>query len=156
MKKRITQIAAMVIALTLLLLCVGCGSSPVDDFIAADQTPTEDYRLEINDARMEKDSEGNDVILVTYILTNVSDEQAGNFIMETTHAAYQNGTQLEEAHLLEDLSYNLAETQVKDIAIGETAVVEVAYKLILSGVDVDVEFSSRTGGQKLTKSFLVA
>ena len=156
MKKHTIRIAAAMLSFALLLLCVGCGSSAVDDYIASEQTPSEDYRLEINDARMDKDSEGNDVILVTYILTNVSDEQPGNFTMETTHAAYQNGTQLEEVYLLADISYNLAGAQVKDIAIGETAVVEVAYKLILSGVDVDVEFASRTGGQKLTKSFLVA
>lgn len=156
MKKWISWIAMLTVTVALLLLPVGCGSSSVDELIAADQTPTEDYRLEINDARMEKDNEGNDVILVTYILTNISDESGGNFITKTNHAAYQNGTQLKEAPLLEDLTYNLAEAQVKNIAIGETAVVEVAYKLILTGTDVDVEFSSITGGQQLTKSFLIA
>lgn len=122
---------------------------------AQDSGTIGDYSVTIGDARLSKDREGNDVIIVSYEFTN-NGEESSSFIFAVNDTAYQDGVELDTAYFVEDDTYD-TDSQMKDIKTGGTLTVENAYVLssATSPVEVDVEeiFSWEDDAPVLTKTF---
>lgn len=117
-----------------------------------------DYTLVIDSYRMTSDFEGKPVMIVKYIFTNVSNDNATSFSVAFEDAAYQNGVGLNESWLLEDSAdYNM-EDQNKEIKKGATIDVEVAYELNDLSSDVEIEVSELFSfdNTTLTKTFSIS
>ena len=143
MKKRLAMIAA---AAMLAMMLAACGSSVDADAqttqdtgsattaAQTDEASTDDtaepsdgtlgsYAVEIKGAKLCKDYEGNNAIMITYSWTNNSDETTspmGSMMEE----AFQDGVQLDAA--IVDFEYNDGLTDVRP---GTTIDVDVIYEL---------------------------
>ena len=171
MKKRLMMIAA---AAMLAVMLTACGSSGDADAqttqdtgsattaAQTDKTSAEDtaepsdgtlgsYAVEIKGAKLCKDYEGNNAIMITYSWTNNSDETTspmGSMMEE----AFQDGVQLDAA--IVDLEYNDGMTDVRP---GTTIDVDVIYELP-SDSTVEFEISAiedafESNVQKVTANF---
>lgn len=115
------------------------------------------YTLTIDSCRLAKDFQGNDVVIVKYIFTNVADEDASAFYVTFDDTVYQNGVGLNEAYVLADDANYSADNQTREIKKGASIEVEAAYELNDTTTDIEVEveelfsFSER----KLTKVFKI-
>lgn len=163
MKKR-TLIMALVIAL-FLVFAVGSSEEPgsiVDQ--GSDSAATENneanlgnYHIVIDSCRLAKDYEGNDIVIVKYMFTNVSSETAASFYTAITASVFQDGIGLNECLFVDDSANYSADNQTKEIKQGATIAVEVAYTLNDTSTDIEVEakewisFSNKT----VTKTFSI-
>lgn len=139
MKRKLMMIAAAAMLAMMLAACGSSGAQTQDTGIAttAAQTgeaSTEDttepsdgtlgsYAVEIKGAKLCKDYEGNNAIMITYSWTNNSDETTspmGSMMEE----AFQDGVQLDAA--IVDFEYNDGLTDVRP---GTTIDVDVIYEL---------------------------
>ena len=114
-----------------------------------------DYSIVIDSCRLAKDYEGDDVVIVKYIFTNVSDDEAQAFWIVADDHVYQNGVGLNEAFILDDsVDYN-SEDQMKEIKMGSSLEVEVAYELNDTETDIEVEVSKLISfsDKTITKTF---
>lgn len=117
-----------------------------------------DYTLVIDSCRLAKDLTGEPVVIVKYIFSNVSNDNAVSFAVALEDAAYQNGVGLNEAVLLEDSANYDMNDQLKDIKKGATIEVEVAYELNDTTTDIEVEVSELFSfdDTTITKTFTIA
>ena len=115
------------------------------------------YTVVIDSCRLAKDYEKKPVVIIKYIFTNVSDENAVSFMVAFDDAAFQNGVGLNGAYILDDDAKYNADDQMKEIKKGASLEVEVAYELNDTTTDVEVEvkelfsFSDKT----LKKTFKI-
>ncbi len=117
-----------------------------------------DYNLVIDSCRLARDFEGKPVVIVKYIYTNVSDDDATSFFMAFEDNVYQNGVGLNEAYFLDDdVEYN-SDNQTKEIKKGASLEVEVAYELDDEVTDIEVEVSELISfnDKTVTKTFSIA
>lgn len=116
------------------------------------------YAVEIDSCRLAKDYEGDPVVIVKYLFTNVSDDNAASFMFAFDDAAYQGGVGLNNAYVLKDSAKYSADNQTKEIKKGATIEVEVAYELNDSKTDVEVEVKELFSFDEkvITKTFTIA
>ena len=116
------------------------------------------YSVEIDSCRLAKDYEGNPVVIVKYLFTNVSDDNAVSFMIAFDDEAYQGGVGLNGAYILKDSANYSSDNQTKQIKKGATIEVEVAYELNDSETDVEVEVKELFSfdNKVITKTFTIA
>lgn len=134
------------------------GSGSVAEKNEATNDQLGKYTVVIDSCRLAKDYEDKPVVIVKYIFTNVSDENAVSFMVTFDDAVFQNGVGLNSAIILDDdVKFDL-DNQMKEIKKGASLEVEVAYELNDTTTDVEVEvkelfsFSDKT----LKKTFKIA
>ena len=139
MKRKLMMIAAAAMLAVMLTACGSSGAQMQDTGSATtaaqtDEASNEDttepsdgalgsYAVEIKGAKLCKDYEGNNAIMITYSWTNNSDETTspmGSMMEE----AFQDGVQLDAA--IVDFEYNDGLTDVRP---GTTIDVDVIYEL---------------------------
>ena len=98
-----------------------------------------DYSVVIDSCRLAKDYEGKDIVIVKYIFTNNSNDEATSFMTAFDDEVYQNGVGLNSAYVLDDSANYSSDNQTKDIKKGATIDVEVAYELNDTTTDIEVE-----------------
>ena len=123
-----------------------------------DDTAIGDYSVEISDCRFAKDYEGNDVIIIKYIFSNISSEEPTAFWIAFDCLASQNGIGLNEAYVLEESANYDESNQNKEIKKGASLEVEVAYELndTTTPVEIEVEELFSFDDKTLTKTFEIA
>ena len=116
------------------------------------------YAIEIDSCRLAKDYEGKAVVIVKYLFTNVSDDNAVSFMLAFDDEAYQGGVGLNSAYVLKDSAKYSSDNQTKEIKKGATIEVEVAYELNDSETDVEVEVKELFSfdNKVITKTFTIA
>ena len=97
------------------------------------------YKGEIKSCRVVKDYTGKDVVIVKYLFTNVSDDDATSFMVAFDDQVYQNGVSLNASYFLDDSANYSADNQTKEIKKGASLEVEVAYELNDNTTDIEVE-----------------
>ena len=115
------------------------GKDTVQTEATVDENAIGDYTVVIDSCRLAKDYEGNPVVIVKYIFTNVSNEDAISFMVAIDENVYQGGIGLNEAWILDDSANYSADNQTKEIKMGATLEVEVAYTLNDTTTDIEVE-----------------
>lgn len=117
-----------------------------------------DYTLVIDSCRLDKSYDDKPVVIVKYIFSNVSDDDAVSFGMTFDHTVYQNGVGLNEAYFMDDDSDYSADNQSKEIKKGATIEVEVAYELNDTTTDIEVEVAELFSfdDTTITKTFSIA
>lgn len=117
-----------------------------------------DYSVVIDSCRLSKDYEKKPVVIVKYIFSNVSDDDAACFAFTFENAVYQNGVGLNEAYLLADSENYDVDAQLKEIKKGATIEVEIAYELNDTTTDIEVEVSELFSfdDTTITKTFSIA
>ena len=116
-----------------------------------------DYEVEIKSARLTKDFEGKDVVVITYAFTNHGKDNA-SFSFALNDEVFQNGVGLNESLFLKDGDEYSADNQTKEIKTGASLEVDVAYELNDTTTDVEVEVSELISfdDAKITKTFKIA
>lgn len=124
----------------------GCGgtSSSAEDSTPAEEQPAEsqvsestqsDYAVTIDGSTVTTDYEGAPAIIVDYTFTNNSEEDT-SFAVACAQKAFQNGVQLENAIVTEDLGNGY----MAEIKPGSTTTARIAYSLTdESDVTVEVQ-----------------
>lgn len=112
-----------------------------------------DYTVSIESARLAKDYQGKNAIIVKYKFTNNADK-ATSFMFAIGNKAFQDGVQLETAIITDDKTYNV-QNGLKDIQKGASLEVEEGYLLSNDKSVVSVESSELISFSdiKLTKTF---
>ena len=97
-------------------------------------------------------------MIVKYVFTNNSDDEAGAFRRKCEDTVYQNGVGLNEAFILADNANYDAGNQSKEIKKGASVEVEVAYELNDATTDIEVEVKALFSfdDKTLTKAFKIA
>ena len=123
-----------------------------------DDTSLGDYKVEIKGFRLASDYEGDPVIIITYGFTNVSDDDAASFMYSVEDTVYQNGIGLNQAYFLNDNANYNSDNQSKELKMGTSLDVEVAYELNDTTSDVEVEIKEwiSFNDKVLTKTFSIA
>ena len=123
-----------------------------------DNTSLGDYSVVIDSCRLAKDYEGKGVIIVKYIFTNVSDNDAVSFMVALNDEAFQGGVGLNEAYFVDDSANYSSDNQMKEIKAGAELEVEVAYVLNDNTTDVEIEVSELISfdDKTITKTFTIA
>ena len=114
----------------------GSGSADKEDSVEGE---IGDYSVVIDSCRLAKDYEGDPVVIVKYIFSNVKDEDATAFFVAFDETVYQDGVGLNECILVEDSANYSSDNQMKEIKKGVSLDVEVAYELNDTTTDVEVE-----------------
>ena len=125
---------------------------------AATENEIGKYSVAIDSCRLAEDYSGKPVVIVKYVFTNVSDEDAASFMVAFDEEVYQNGVGLNNAYVLDDSANYSADNQTKEIKKGATLEVEVAYELNDTTTDIEVEVKElfSFNDKKLTKTFSIA
>lgn len=170
MKKILSLIITVLLIASFAVFALGSGEDKPESQNAGDQggatvQQTEedssslgDYSVVIDSCRIAKDYEGNKVVIVKYIFTNVNDDDSASFFVAFDDEVYQNGVGLNEAYILDDSANYSSDNQTKEIKKGASIEVEVAYELDDETSDIEVEvkelfsFDDKT----LTKTFSIA
>lgn len=139
--KKLNFLLVALLIVAFAAFAMGSGESTTkdqgSDTVANDQIG--DYTLVIDSCRMAKDMEGQPVVIVKYIFSNVNDDDAVSYNVAFDDAVYQNGVGLNEAWLVDDSADYDMENQSKEIKKGATIEVEVAYELNDTTTDIEVE-----------------
>ena len=99
------------------------------------------YRVEIKSARLGKDYDGKNIIIIKYSFTN-NDTEPASFSYAFDCTAYQSGIELSESlGYSDDQSISFEEKYV-DIKKGATIEVEIAYELRNLSDKIEAEVSS--------------
>lgn len=116
------------------------------------------YKVEIQSCRLAKDYEGKDVVIVKYLFTNISNEDAAAFYTSFDDNVYQNGVGLNEAYVLHESANYSADNQTKNIKKGASLEVEVAYELndLTTDIQVEVKELFSFTDTTITKTFSIA
>lgn len=162
MKKRKALLTLLVIAVFVLFAVASGSSETVDQ--GSDVVTTEvdnatlgDYSVEIDSCRLAKDYEGNAVVIVKYIFSNVSGDNATSFMVALDENVYQNGIGLNETYFVDDSANYSSDNQMKDIKKGASIEVEVAYELNDQETPIEVEVSElfSFSDKVITKTFSI-
>lgn len=115
------------------------------------------YSVEIKSCRIATDWEENPVVIVTYGYTNNSDKTPTSFMIAFEDSVYQNGIGLNEAYVLSDEANYNSDNQMKEIKMGASLDVEVAYELNDTTTDIEVEVSGLFSfdDRMVTKTFTI-
>lgn len=97
------------------------------------------YTVVIDSCRLAKTFDDKDAVIVKYVFTNVSDDNATAFFTAFDETVYQNGVGLNEAYILDDSANYSSDNQTKKIKKGSSIEVEVAYELNDATTDIEVE-----------------
>ena len=159
--KKLTVALSIVLVLMFATFALGSGEDKSTDqgTGSADSTTAAanlgDYNVEIKSCRLAKDYEGKDVVIVKYVFSNVSDDEAAAFYTSVSADVYQNGVGLNSAYILEDNANYSADNQTKAIKKGATIEVEEAYELDDTTTAIEVEVSEwiSFNDTKITKTF---
>lgn len=116
------------------------------------------YNIEIKSCRLAKDFQGKDVVIVKYLFTNVSDDNAAAFYTSFDDQVYQNGVGLNGSYVLDESANYSADNQTKEIKKGASLEVEVAYELndTTSDIEVEVKEYFSFNDTVITKIFSIA
>ncbi len=116
------------------------------------------YSVQIDSCRLAKDYEGDPVVIVKYIYTNVSDSNPTAFYIAFEDSVFQNGIGLNNAYILDDGANYNEDDQMKEIKAGATIEVEIAYELNDTTTDIQVEVSELFSFDDtvITKTFSIA
>ena len=168
-------IAILGVLCVFICMCIGCKSGDDDDkTISSSYKKTSsssqkqsssvinnsnqgnlgDYNVIIDSFRLAKDEDNKDVIIIKYNFKNNSSE-SDSFLWAVSDKVFQNNTQLENAYFIKS-SYNYSTTnQSKEIRNGASLYVEIAYELINTTSNVEVEVSAlfSLSNNKVTKTF---
>ena len=98
-----------------------------------------DYRVEVKDAFLAKDYEGNPAMVITYAWTNNSDETKSAMV-SVSEKAFQDGVQLDTAILMSVEGYE-AGTSMKEVRPGTTLDIQCAYTLTSETSVVEFEIT---------------
>lgn len=133
----------------------GSGQAAVETTVA---NSIGKYAVEIDSCRLAKDYEGDPVVIVKYLFTNVSDDEAVSFMFAFDDEVFQGGVGLNSAYVLKDSAKYSSDNQTKEIKKGATIEVEVAYELNDSETDVEVEVKELFSfdNKVITKTFTIA
>lgn len=107
--------------------------------VSEDNTLLGDYSVVIDSCRLAKDYSGKPVVIVKYIFTNVSDDDATSFSLAIEENVYQDGVGLNTAIIIDDNASYSSDNQLKKIKKGASLDVEVAYELNDTTTDIEVE-----------------
>ena len=164
--KKLSWVPVVLLLAVFFLMAMGSGESESTvtnqgsgQAASAENTNTlGDYSVVIDSCRLAKDYEGKDVVIVKYIFTNNSDENAAAFFTTLEDNVYQNGVGLNEAYILSDSANYSSDNQTKEIKAGASIDVEVAYTLNDTVTDIEVEVSEifSFDDSKLVKTFSIA
>lgn len=160
MNKTLIIVLCIIGGLGLLLGCcmAGCaiiGTSDVDTSVDTTTTTVEeaentsneglfgDYKVEVIGARMSKDYEDKDCVIITYNFTNYSSESAA-FWSSFSDIVYQNGVGLNEVYVLKNNDADL-DSNMKEVKDGATVLVEEAYELNDTVTDLEIEITDIFG-----------
>ena len=158
-------ILAVMLVAVFAVFALGSGESETSDQGAgsaetktAAESELGKYTVVIDSCRLAEDYSGKPVVIVKYLYTNVSNEEATSFMIAFDEEVYQNGVGLNEAYILDDSANYSADNQTKDIKKGATLEVEVAYELNDTTTDIEVEVEElfSFNDKKLTKTFTIA
>lgn len=149
MKKKISVVLSILAVLAFAFFAIASGSSDSDETKvtqeageavaeSADSNSLGDYQVEIKNARLTKNWEGKDAVVITYGFTNNADEPAA-FWLAFEDDVYQGGVGLEKAYTLKDGDPYDEANQNKEIKNGVTIDVDVAYILNDTETDIEVE-----------------
>ncbi len=136
----------------------GNANSSSSSEVSEDNTRLGDYSVVIDSCRLAKDYSGKDVVIVKYIFTNVSDDDATSFSIAVEDNVYQDGVGLNTAIFLNDnVSYS-SDNQSKKIKKGTSLDVEVAYVLndITTDIEVEVKEFISFNDKTIKKTFSIA
>ena len=133
----------------------GSGSANVNTTVAGSIGK---YSVVIDSCRLATDYEGKPIVIVKYIFTNVSNDDATAFYVAFEDHVYQNGVGLNEAYILSDSANYSSDNQMKEIKKGATIEVEVAYELNDTNTEIEVEVEElfSFNDSKITKKFTIA
>lgn len=139
--RRVAVTALAVVALASPMMLAGCdssssngGSASAEDAQQVEQVQS-DYAVTIDGSTASTDYEGNPVIIVDFTFTNNSDEDT-SFAAACYPQAFQNGVQLENAIVTEDLGNGY----MAELKPGASTSARIAYSLTDQS-DVTVEVS---------------
>ncbi len=149
MKKSISVVLSILAILVFAFFALASGSSDSDEPNAtqeageavvdsADSNELGEYVVEIKNARLTKNWEGKDAVVITYGFTNNADEPAA-FWLAFEDDVYQGGVGLEKAYTMKDGDPYDEANQNKEIKSGVTIDVDVAYILNDTETDIEVE-----------------
>ena len=155
MMKTIIKLLAVVMMVAILCISfVGCVEDTVstDNDVKTDSTEAVeraentdnklgDYSVEIKSARLAEDYEGNPIVIVTYEFTNNEDEDGASFSVAFDDKVFQNGVECKHEYFIDDSANYNSDNQSKDIRVGTTLDVEVAYSLNDTTTPIEVEVS---------------
>ena len=102
-----------------------------------------DYKVEVVGARMSKDYEDKDCVIITYNFTNYSSESAA-FWSSFSDIVYQNGVGLNEVYVLKNNDADL-DSNMKEVKNGASVLVEEAYELNDTVTDLEIEITDIFG-----------
>ncbi len=116
------------------------------------------YAVVIDSCRLAEDYEGDPVVIVKYIFTNVNSDESTAFYVAFDENVYQDGVGLNEAYILDDSANYSSDNQTKAIKKGASIEVEVAYELndTVTDIEVEVEEFISFNDTKITKVFSIA
>lgn len=137
--------------------CAIIGTSDVDTSVDTTTTTTTveeaentsneglfgDYKVEVVGARMSKDYENKDCVIITYNFTNYSSESAA-FWSSFSDIVYQNGIGLNEVYVLKNNDADL-DSNMKEVKDGASVLVEEAYELNDTVTDLEIEITDIFG-----------
>lgn len=113
-----------------------------------------DYVVEMKSARLAKDFEGKDIVIVTYGFTNNNAESKA-FTYVIDDKVYQNGIECAKCYFADESANYQDENQSKAIKTGATLDIEVAYNLndMTTPIEVEVAELFSLSDKKITKTF---
>ena len=100
-----------------------------------------DYSVEIKSARLAENYQGEPIVIITYGFTNNEDEDGAAFSYALVDKVFQNGIECEHEYFVDDSANYKSDNQTKDIRVGATLDVEVAYSLNDTTTPIEVEVS---------------
>lgn len=143
--KKVKVLLSVMLLFMFAMFALGSGEDTSEDqgtgTVESEESDTNigDYTVEIQSCRLAKDYEGKDVVIVKYLYTNVSNDDATAFWTAFDETVYQNGVGLNESYLVDDSANYSADNQSKEIKKGASLEVEVAYELNDTTTDIEVE-----------------
>ena len=182
LRRVLSLLIAVILALGMIALMSGCGFIEIEDTQEEEkeeagaankdsekaETTSESadknksgnnlghYKVEIVSCRLAEDFEGKPIAIVKYSFTN-NDDEAKAFMWSLEAKAYQDGIGLNECYFADDSANYSSDNQSKEIKKGSTLEVEVAYELNDTTTDIEVEVSEYISfnDKKITKVFKI-
>ena len=162
--KRLRVLLTVLVILSFAICALGSGESSTSNQGSGQAAAQEQddgaigqYNVKIDSCRLAKDYEGDPVVIVKYIFTNVSNDTATAFYVAMDAEVYQNGVGLNESYFLADSANYNSDNQTKEIKKGASIEVEVAYELNDTTTDIEVEVKELFSftNETVTKTFSI-
>ena len=117
-----------------------------------------DYSVVFDSCRLAEDYEGDPVVIVKYVFTNIKRDDSISFTTAFKDYVYQNGIGLNKAFILDDSANYSSDNQTKEIKKGASIEVEVAYELNDTTTDIEVEVEEfiSFNDTKITRTFSIS